>query len=99
MVSPNEYDDKGEGESYGLKQAKCHKPHYKQYEVKRGAQEKNTKGRAKEDGGHNGDACDDHGVNHPSIGARPSDGDEVNEAAEEAEDNYSAGKFPKTDEI
>jgi len=83
---------------FGLKQAVCHEPHHKQYEIKRKAQEERFEWRAKKEGVDNTDARDDHGIDDPSIGTLLRDADEVTEAREKPKDNHSAAKLPKAED-
>lgn len=83
--------------SHRLEQAICNEPHDEEDKVEGEAQEKNVEWWTEENGIHNTDRRDNHGVDKPSIHMDPGNAEVVGEPGKEAEDNHRAGQLQESE--
>lgn len=83
---------------FRLEQAICNQPHDEEDKIEGEAQEKNVEWWTEEDGIHNTDRRDNHGVDKPSIHMDTGNAEVVGEPGKEAEDNHRAGQLQESQE-
>lgn len=88
----------GVASGFRLEQAICNEPHDEEDEIEWEAQEKNVEWWTEENGIHNTDRRDNHGVDKPSIHVDLSNAEVVGEPGKEAEDNHRTGQLQESQE-
>lgn len=84
--------------SHRLEQAICNEPHDKEDKIEGEAHKKSIEWWTEENGIHNTDTRDNHGVDKSSIHMDPGNTEVVGEPGKEAKDNHRAGKLQESED-